>query len=279
MDLAPGDETRRVSGGSTEAMIHAPTRNRSRWRRVVMSVVLGVACVSTGAIADDLGEVIEQLASPSFVDRQAASALLGEIIDHNIERLYSYLEDPTLTSEQRYRVLAVAADKLVNRPRGALGISMAPRAMAMRQPVEIQALIAGMPAAKVLRVGDRIRRIDNTSINGSEALRWFVQSKLPGDVVLVTIDRPRLDEDGLRIFDARNNMLYETTQVEMELGSVEQLDRSSPGRSTSAEVQERTSTSIISIGNTPSTKAQNKRCQRAGCSPSLSSAVAVEASV
>lgn len=201
-------------------------------------LALGVTLIGVGADADELEDVIEQLGHPSFVERQAASAQLRDIVDYNIASLYSYLENPELSAEQRYRVLAVAADKLINRPRGALGISMAQQGRALRQPVKIASLIDGMPASRVLKVGDCIRRIDATAIQSSEDLRGFVQSKLPGDVVLVTVDRPKVDDGGARLFDENEKMIYETVQVEMELGSVEQLDQNGTGNVNVAGVME-----------------------------------------
>ena len=57
-------------------------------------------------------------------------------------------------------------------------------------------------------------------------MRWVVQSRMPGDKVLITIDRPKSDQKGLRLFNEKNKVIYELMQVELELGSVALLTES-----------------------------------------------------
>lgn len=179
---------------------------------------------------DQLRTVVRQLEHPSWAQREAATRKLSEIVDENVNALYVFLEDSRMSPEQRYRLLQVYGDKLINRPRGALGISMDPRPGRIGEGVTIIALVPGMPAEKVLSVGDRIRRIAGAPIHSMDDLRWAVQTKRPGDLVLLTIDRPKVDENGLRVFDANNELVYETMQVEFELGSLDELNEINGGR-------------------------------------------------
>ena len=203
--------------------------------QVVLAIFISLSC-SQFVIADDdefmtkqMIAVVEQLENPSFEKREEATRRLAELIDFDINLLTSFLKDPDLTAEQRNRLLRVFNDKLINRPRGALGISMNTRSNPRNYAVEIIGLVRGMPAEKVLRVGDRIRRIDSIVVRRGEDLSWVVQSRMPGDKVLITLDRPKSDQNGLRIFNEKNEVIYELVQIELELGSVAFLTESSSG--------------------------------------------------
>ena len=217
---------------------------RGDFLQMMLAVLVGLSC-SRFVMADDdesvkseLTTVIEQLENPSFEKREEATRHLGELIDFDFNVLYVFLKDYDLSAEQRNRVLKVINDKLINRPRGALGISMNTRPNPRNNVVEITALVVGMPAEKVLKVGDRIRRIDNTVIRHGEDLRWVVQTRMPGDKILITLDRPKSDKNGLRLFNEQNQVVYEFVQVELELGSVAVLSRSSNGNINSKLVQD-----------------------------------------
>lgn len=208
---------------------------RGDFLQMMLAVLVGLSC-SRFVMADDdesvkseLATVIEQLENPSFEKREEATRHLGELIDYDFNVLYMFLKDYDLSAEQRNRVLKVINDKLINRPRGALGISMSNSMNPRSNAVEITALVSGMPAEKVLRVGDRIRRIDNTIIRQGEDLRWVVQTRMPGDKILITLDRPKSDKNGLRLFNELNQVVYDFVQVELELGSVAVLSRTSSG--------------------------------------------------
>lgn len=223
-----------MSRSQGEPGIHRDAARREILR-VVLAVFVGLSC-SRFVMADDdefmteqMIAVIEQLENPSFEKREEATRRLAELIDFDVNVLFSFLEECDLSAEQRNRVLRVFTDKLINRPRGALGISMNPRSNPRNYAVEIIGLVSGMPAEKVLRVGDRIRRIDSTVVRQGEDLRWVVQSRMPGDKVLITLDRPKSDQNGLRIFNEKNEVIYELVQVELELGSVALLTESNGG--------------------------------------------------
>lgn len=180
--------------------------------------------------------IVSQLEHAQYDKREEASRRLGELISHrNVNTLEVFLEDPSISSEQRFRLLEVYGDKTLNRPSGALGISMDPINRG-NGPPEVLSLLPGMPAAGVLKIGDRIRRIDGITIRSNQELRQFVQAKEPGDRVLITLDRQKRKENGLPDFDINNRIVYESIHVELRLGSVKQLNDINGGRSNDASI-------------------------------------------
>lgn len=163
--------------------------------------------------------------------------LLGE--DVPITQLYAVLAQAALNAEQRYRLLDVLRERLVNTPRGALGIGMQPGfAMfpANGEPMEIKVerLIEGLPAREVLRINDRIQRINGQVLRNGNDLRKIVESHKPGERLTLTILRPRTNEhDEPVLVDDR--AVYDTIDVEIVLGSAELL-----GEPTMADSQIRT---------------------------------------
>jgi len=181
---------------------------------------------ATAAPPDDQVRVIlPQLEDPSFERRVAATAELESLVGDDPLRLFEYLQESQLSAEQRCRMLMVFAETLVDRPLGALGIRMNPQPMRFGQGVEVADVTPGMPAEKLLRIGDVIQRMDGMPVGNSESLKNYVQAKRPGDIVVLTVDRPRTDKNGLRVFDERNNQpVYDTIKVNFELGSLQKLN-------------------------------------------------------
>lgn len=195
---------------------------------IVTALAAGPAALGQSAAAtanyEWLRPVVVKLDDASFDLREEATKQLKDLVGDDVGALQAFLQDGGLSSEQRYRLLQVYSDKLLNRPRGALGISMNPRPAMGDDGVEIMALVQGMPAEEVLKVGDVIREIDGELIRDSNDLRWHVQTKKPGDFIMLVIDRPRTDENGLRVFDEHNNVVYDRMRVEFELGSLDRLN-------------------------------------------------------
>lgn len=163
--------------------------------------------------------------------------LLGE--DVPITQLYAVLAQATLNAEQRYRLLDVLRERLVNTPRGALGIGMQPGFPvfpANGEPMEIKVerLIEGLPAREVLRINDRIQRINGQILRHGNDLRRIVESHKPGERLTLTILRPRTNEHDEQIL-VDDRVVYDTIDVEIVLGSAELL-----GEPTMADSQIRT---------------------------------------
>lgn len=165
---------------------------------------------------------IEALDDDAWTVREVASrGLLVPAVDDNV--LLAALSQLELTTEQRARLVRIAVRRVLDAPRGALGIRM--RRGAMREGgVTVEALIQGMPAADVLEVGDRVTAIDGTVIQTSEDLTWVVQSKLPGDEIVVDVSRRLPERNGQLQVDADGRPLTEELRLRFALGSVAQLD-------------------------------------------------------
>jgi hypothetical protein len=163
--------------------------------------------------------------------------LLGD--DVPISQLYAALAQAALNAEQRYRLLDVLRERLVNTPRGALGIGMQPGFPVFPmngEPAEIKVerLIEGLPAREVLRINDRIQRINGQVLRHGNDLRRIVESHKPGERLTLTILRPRTNEHDEQIL-VDDRVVYDSIDVEIVLGSAELL-----GEPTLADSQIRT---------------------------------------
>jgi hypothetical protein len=173
--------------------------------------------------------LVQKLDDVSFFAREEATqALLNAEVDRN--QLYAMLEFDALSAEQRYRLLAVVRETLTRMPRGALGISMRQLQFAAAGPVEIRVedLLPGLPAERVLRIGDSIIAFDGKPLLAQRDLQTRIQSKKPGEKATLTIKRVRVDEAGQPMLDEQNRIQLDTLDVEIELGSAELLRNTAP---------------------------------------------------
>jgi hypothetical protein len=176
-----------------------------------------------------LRELAGRLDDPSFEIRETAAR---ELIQSTTDRLqlYAILGGHDLTVEQRYRLLQIVRDHLVNMPRGAIGIEMEGFPQGMAVPgtgVRVKSLIPKLPAERVLQVGDRIMAIDDQPLTVSTDLQRHVQSKRPGEKITMLIRRSRVDERGDLVLDANNQPVTDDLRIELELGSTELLRNAS----------------------------------------------------
>ena len=191
-----------------------------------------------------LRDAAAQLDDPSFTVRdQATDRLMDKAID--TPQLYALLAGNDLTPEQRYRLLAILQTRLLKSPRGAIGIRMAgllPGAMPPNGPVEIRVddLLPGLPAEKVLQIGDTITAVDGRVLTRSDELINYVQMKQPGDKVTLTVRRTRIDDRGKKVLDERNLPVTDTIPVELALGSADLLQL--PGQFQAQSLVERART-------------------------------------
>ncbi len=176
-------------------------------------------------IDDRVRELVQQLDEPDFTKREDATSALIDLRVENVQ-FYAMLEHGELSAEQRHRLLGALRERIVNAPRGALGIQMdvGPRAAMDRIGVTIIDLIAGMPAERVLRVGDRITHIADEPVFSSDDLIALVQGRRPGDVIDLTVQRPLRNDAGQPIRDDNGDQQYDTLKIEMELGDAERLN-------------------------------------------------------
>lgn len=169
--------------------------------------------------------LVADLGSGDPARRDAASAALRDprIPD---DQLWLQLARPAapLGNEAHLRLLDAARSRIVDAPRGALGIQMAGRFGEMNG-VTVTGLIPNMPARRVLRPGDRIIELDGQAVNDSARLSEVVQAHRPGDRIRAVLMRGERDELG-RVRGGPDGRPLETrVEVELEVGSRDDLER------------------------------------------------------
>ena len=175
-------------------------------------------------IDPEMERCLERLGHPVYGVREAA---MGRMIagDFSKQQLYAVLETRTLTAEQRHRLLTVVRDRLLNMPRGAVGIKVDQRFLP--NEIRIMELLPGLPAGDVLQIGDRITHIDGVELGDWAQFVDAVQSESPGTKIKVSIVRPVSDARPRREVQPPK---YEMLDIELELGSAELLTDPNTGR-------------------------------------------------
>lgn len=182
------------------------------------------AAVERAAIPQPLLECIARLDHPKFEVRQLASAEL-DAGTFPLEQLIAALARGSLTPEQHARLVAAACTRALALPRGALGIRMQSSMDRIRPGVEISMLLPGMPAERVLRSGDRIERIGDVPVEASDELVATIQSRMPGDMVKLTVARARRDGRGRIQVGEDGVAIEDRVEVEVELADAAELER------------------------------------------------------
>ncbi len=175
-------------------------------------------------LSGTLLQTVADLDSRDYERRQAASVMLGGPTV-TAEEIFALLVRGELTNEQVERLLAVAQAKVLALPRGALGLRMQPSGDLEHPGVEVILLIPRMPAETVLKLGDRIERIDGKPIATSTDLVEIIQSKLPGESVRLSVARPLRDERGKTKLDANRQVIEEQLTLDVPLASATDLEQ------------------------------------------------------
>ncbi len=168
--------------------------------------------------------LVADLDSHEFAQRQTASARLSDPTV-TTEEVFAILVRGNLSDEQRERLLTVAREKVLAIPRGALGIRMQVSGNPEKPGVEVQMLLPDMPAASVLKIGDRIESIDGKPVKTSNDLVDIIQSKVPGDSVKLSVARQQRDEREKPKLDGKGGFVEEHVEVQVDLTSATNLDK------------------------------------------------------
>jgi hypothetical protein len=183
----------------------------------------GITELQTVEITAELRAAVDRLGDPSYAAREAATAELMGGSFHNAE-IYAVLTLMQLTAEQRHRLLSVVRERLLNTPRGAVGIKVEQRSMRNNQIV-VEELLPELPAREVLQIGDRITHLDNELLPNWDAFVRAVQSRRPGAKIAITVERLVSGRRQVRrdvVLEAEEPK-FERLEIELELGSTEQL--------------------------------------------------------
>ncbi len=190
---------------------------------------IDLRAVRTAVVPPAVREIVAELDDSRWSIREAADQRLRT---HPVsdEALLQVLDQDELSSEQRQRLLDIVAARVLLRERGAIGIRMNTRAGFAPggvDGVEITEVIPGLPAERVLRVGDVITRIDEAPIRLTTDLISHVQRMPPGQVIDVRILRPRVlpagEQPGPDWVKVEGGGWFEPVEVEFALGSYRKL--------------------------------------------------------
>ena len=165
------------------------------------------------------------LDSDAFAERDAARKAILER-KPTAEELMALLLRTDLGEEARHQLVGILRERILRAPGGALGIRME-NFPDKDGGVRITALVPGMPAEKVLKPGDIVKRVNDTQLRSTIDLMNAVQTLPPGVEVKLLVRRVR--KDALAPVAPANApaqdpaQLTEDLELTMRLGSTEEL--------------------------------------------------------
>lgn len=155
--------------------------------------MLSLALTSAITLAQPIGErvrtLVDDLDAPAWLDRDMASAELSGLDETiTLPDLELALRDPTLTIEQRTRLLSACFARFIDHPKGALGVSFGTIRIGA---IEVQPVRDDprFPASAMLNPGDQIAMVGEHVLEGSGELRAHIVSREPGATLPVTLLR------------------------------------------------------------------------------------------
>ncbi len=134
-----------------------------------------------------LPELIKKLDAPEALVRIEATEAIFQAPTITLKQIEAALRAGSLSAEQRQRLFGVAARRFYTEPRAAMGIQNDGNLGS--HGVSLAFLQPGFPAAKVLRLGDRVIAAGGVTIDTWETMRAVIISHDPGDVVPITVVR------------------------------------------------------------------------------------------
>ncbi len=171
--------------------------------------------------------LVQELDATSFEAREAAvAALLDAAIDD--AEVWAMLDRGGLGDESHERLVQVAVRRAQDKPRAALGVSMA-QAPADRGGVLIQSTVPGLPADGVLQAGDVIERINDTPVRSSEEVADVLEQYAPGAEVRLIVVRAERDPKGRPLVGPDGRPAERRREFRMALGNAIELERGDPG--------------------------------------------------
>ena len=185
---------------------------------------VGAEAPRANEVPAGLRELVQRMDDPSWSIREQASkdAAAGT---WTMRELRKALDGPTLSLEQRTRLEEALWSAWEAKPRGAIGITMAPG----QGGVLVTQVHDGFPAARVLRAGDLIVAIDGVPTPDNNGLVAVVQQRGPGERLRLSIERggavamPAVAQRPAKV---------ERLELEVELGDFAVLERTNPRTAT-----------------------------------------------
>lgn len=134
-------------------------------------------------------ELIDLLGEDTWVSRDQAMIDLARLADEiPFSQLESYLQDPTLTLEQRTRIYQACMLRFHIHPKAGLGVAFGNVQVGA---IELQPIQNDprFPASKMLNPGDLLAKVEGQIVSNSFDVRAQILSREPGDSLPVTIIR------------------------------------------------------------------------------------------
>ena len=176
-------------------------------------------------VSAELVRLSRALDSDAFAERDAARKAILER-KPTADELMALLLRTDLGEEARHQLVGILRERILRAPGGALGIRME-NFPDKDGGVRITALVPGMPAEKVLKPGDVVKRVNDTVLRSTIDLMNAVQTLPPGVEVKLLVRRVRKDAlaavapAGAPAPDPAQ--LTEDLELTMRLGSTEEL--------------------------------------------------------
>jgi hypothetical protein len=161
-------------------------------------LVIGIGMLSsigipTGQCAaqpsEQAAKLVDLLDAPAWSERDRAmnelETAIGEV---SIEDLEFFLEDATLTLEQRTRLIDAITTRFSREPKGGLGVAFGAIRVGAIEVVPIDQN-PNFPATLLLNPGDAIAMVGETLMTSSFDLRAQILSRAPGEVLPAMVIR------------------------------------------------------------------------------------------
>lgn len=202
---------------------------RNRRERMSASTIEAVDRSALAAVkpsARMLAEV-KRLSDPSFDAREQASRAL---LDRSIAdaEVWALLDRGELDDEAHARLLTVAVRRVMEKPRGALGVRMG-NAPLPRAGVLVQSTLPGMPADKVLLPNDLIETLDGKPLSETTDLVDALQQLAPGAEIQLVVVRAERDAQGRPLAGPDGKPVERRLEFKIPLGNANDLDKVDPG--------------------------------------------------
>jgi hypothetical protein len=197
-------------------------------RRVVLPTAAAPALptdadLSRIEVDAELVRLARQLDAETYAERASARAQIRARQD-SAEEIMALLLRKDLSPEARNALVAVLESRILHAPRGALGVRM-DGFDGRDGGVRITGLIAGMPAERVLRIGDAVLEINGQRIIDRADLIRVVQTLPPAAEVKLVVRRVKRDAAGRPELADDGTERTDDLKLSLRLGSTEELDK------------------------------------------------------
>lgn len=170
----------------------------------------------------ELVRLARQFDADSYVERASArEQILAR--KPSPQELMALLLRRDISNDARHGLVSILELRIMQAPRGALGIRM--DGPFMRETgVRVTGLVPGMPAERVLKVGDLVYSVDGRQLLDRSDLIRAVQALPPGLEVELAVRRTARDAEGKVVMGDDGRERVDELKIKLRLGSTDDLD-------------------------------------------------------